>query len=178
MEYTIHINGSPITLIHDNLDRTIDVDDLTTIDSSNLFGEHTTISAVVNRIGLLKAETESRMGEAKLDYKLYEGQYVAKLREEASKNGGKYNIRVGNEDIPVKLTETSLKTCFETDEKWLELKRNFIQAEKYFNQMDVLYWACQDKSRKLNGLCSSVTPEEYVQGLVEGKVNGILIKKK
>ena len=116
MKYTIHIGTEPITLQHDNLDRTIDVDSLTTIDTSNIFGEHVTISAAVNRIGLLKAEVEARMAEAKLEYKLYEGQYKSELRKQASRHGGKYKIRVGNDDVEVKLTESSLSTSFETDE--------------------------------------------------------------
>ena len=44
--------------------------------------------------------------------------------------------------------------------------------------LDSLYWACQDKSRKLNGLVNGTTPQEFVEGMIEGKVNGILIKKK
>ena len=178
MKYTIHIGTEPITLEHASLDRTIDVDDLTTIDTGNIFGEHTTISAVVARIGLIKAEVEALMTKAKMNYKIYEGEYKAKLRKEAANNGGKYTIRVDNQDVEVKLTQGALDQSFETDPKWIELKSTFIQAEKNFNQLDVLYWACQDKSRKLNGLVNGTTPEEYVEGLVEGKVNGILIKKK
>jgi hypothetical protein len=177
MKYNINVGGTEITLEHDDLDRNINIDDLTRIDSSNIFGEHTTISTAVARIGLLKSEVEARMAEAKLEYKLYEGNYKSNLRSQASKNSNKYSIRVGNEDVEVKLTEKSLETCFEVDAEWLKLKRAFITAEKNFNALDVLYWACQDKSRKLNGLVNGTTPEEYIAGMVEGKINGILIKK-
>jgi len=177
MKYTIHIGDTAIVLEHDNLDSNINIDDLTRIDSSNIFGEHTTISTAVARIGLLKSEVEARMAEAKLEYKLYEGTFKSELRRQASKNVGKYNLRVGNEDVEVKLTEKALETCFETDEAWIKLKRAFILAEKNFNALDVLYWACQDKSRKLNGLVNGTTPDEYIAGMVEGKINGILIKK-
>lgn len=177
MKYTIHIGDNPIILEHDDLDRTINIDDLTIIDSSNLFGEHTTMSAAVARIGLLKSEVEAKMAEAKLEYKLYEGTFKSELRKQASKNSNKYIVRVGNEDVEVKLTETGLSTSFETDARWIELKRAYITAEKNFNALDVLYWACQDKSRKLNGLVNGTTPDEYIAGLVSGKINGILIKK-
>ena len=177
MKYTVHVGATPIILEHGNLDRSIDVDDLTTIDSSNIFGEHTTISAAVNRIGLIKAEVEAQMALSKMEYKLYEGNYKNKLRKEAFDSGGKYKIRVGNDDVEVKLTEASLSTSFETDPEWIKLKKAFIETEKNFNQLDVLYWSCQDKSRKLNGLVNGTTPTEYVEGMIEGKVNGILIKK-
>lgn len=177
MRYTIHIGENPITLEHDNLDRIINVDDLTKIDTSNIYGEAVTISAAVNRIGLLKAEVEGLMAETKLEYKIYEGNFRGKLRKQAAENSGFFMMRVENTDVRVKATEKALETCFETDEKWIELKRKFITAEKNFNALSSLYWACQDKSRKLNGLVSGTTPEEFVKQLIEGKVNGILISK-
>ncbi len=178
MKYVIHIGTEPITLEHDDLDKSINVDDLTIIDTSNIFGEAVTISASVNRIGLLKAEVEAKMAEAKLEEKIYVGTFISKLRKEAAENLGKYKMRVGNEEIEVKLTEKALESSYETDSKWIELKKAFITAEKTFNYLSSLYWACQDKSRKLNGLVNGTTPEEFVEGMIEGKVNGILIKKK
>lgn len=177
MQYTIHIGENPIVLEHDNLDSTINVDDLTIIDTSNIFGEAVTISAAVNRIGLLKSEVEAQMATTKLEYKIYEGEFKAKLRKQAANNSGFYTLRVDNEDVRVKATETSLASSFETDPKWIELKKNFITAEKNFNALSSLYWACQDKSRKLNGLTNGTTPEEFIEGMIEGKVNGILVKK-
>ena len=178
MQYTIHVGENPITLEHDNLDSTINVDDLTIIDTSNIFGEAVTISAAVNRIGLLKSEVEARMSEAKLNYKIYEGEFKAKLRRQAANNGNFFTIRVDNDDVKVKLSEASLSTSFETDPKWIELRKAYITAEKNFNALSSLYWACQDKSRKLNGLTNGTTPEEFIEGMIEGKVNGIFIKKK
>lgn len=178
MKYTIHIGNSPIILEHDNIDSTINVDDLTTIDTGNIMGEAVTISAAVNRIGLLKSEVEARMSEAKLEEKIYIGSFIAKLRKQAAQNGGKFTMRVENEDIEVKLTEKALETSYHTDEKWKELKNKFIIAEKNFNSLSSLYWAIQDKSRKLNSLVNGTTPEEFVSKMIEGKVNGILIKKK
>ena len=178
MEYTVHYQNKPITLVHEDIDSTINVDDLTIIDTSNIFGEHVTISAAVNRIGLLKAELEERMALAKMEYKLYEGNFKAKLRKQAASNSNKYTMRVGNEDVEIKLTESSLSTSFETDPGWIELKKAYIKAEKQANQLDVLYWSCQDKSRKLNGLVQGTTPDEYVAGMVTGKINGITIKNK
>lgn len=178
MQYTVHVGNIPIILEHDDLDSTINVDDLTIIDTSNIFGESVTISAAVNRIGLIKAEVEAMMATAKLAVKIFEGTFIAKKRKEAANNSGYYTIRVGNEDVKVKATQGALDTCFETDKDWIEKKEAFIKAEKNFNALSSLYWACQDKSRKLNGLTNGTTPEDFVAGMLEGKVNGILIKKK
>jgi hypothetical protein len=177
MEYKINVGGQEITLYHDNMDSSINVDDLTKIDVGNIYGDAVTISAAVNRIGLIKAEVEALVGETKLEYKIYEGQYKAKLRKQAANNGGFYTIRIGNEDVKIKATEKALETSFETDEGWIEKKKAFITAEKNFNSLSSLYWACQDKSRKLNTLVNGVTPSEFVSEMIEGKINGILIQK-
>tara|TARA_R110002167_G_scaffold87190_1_gene235825 strand:+ start:62 stop:595 length:534 start_codon:yes stop_codon:yes gene_type:complete len=177
MEYNIRVGEQSITLFHENLDGSINVDDLTKIDVGNIYGDAVTISAAVNRIGLIKAEVEALMGETKLSYKIYEGTFKAKLRKQAANNSGFYTVRIGNEDVKIKATEKALETCFETDEEWIKLKREFITAEKNFNSLSSLYWACQDKSRKLNTLVNGVTPKEFVSEMIEGKINGILIKK-
>ena len=177
MEYKINIGGQEITLYHDNMDSSINVDDLTKIDVGNIYGDAVTISAAVNRIGLIKAEVEALVGETKLEYKIYEGQFKAKLRKQAANNGGFYTIRIDNDDVKIKATEKALETSFETDDRWIELKKAFITAEKNFNSLSSLYWACQDKSRKLNTLVNGVTPNEFVSEMLEGKINGILIQK-
>lgn len=177
MEYKIQIGEQEITLFHDNMDSSINVDDLTKIDVGNIYGDAVTISSAVNRIGLIKAEVESLMGETKLDYKIYEGTFKARLRKQAANDSGFYKVRIGNEDVRIKATEKALETCFETDLEWIALKRKFITAEKNFNSLSSLYWACQDKSRKLNSLVNGVTPKEFVEEMIQGKVNGILIKK-
>lgn len=178
MKMTIHVGGKPIELFHDNMDSSINVDDLTTIDTSNLFGEAVTISAATNRIGILKAEVEGVMAEAKLEEKIYIGKFISNLRKQASQNGSKYKMQVGKETIEVKLTEKALETSFHTDPKWQELKNKYITAEKNFNALSSLYWAIQDKSRKLNSLVNGTTPEEFLSGIIEGKINGILVTKK
>ena len=70
MEYKINVGGQEITLYHDNMDSSINVDDLTKIDVGNIYGDAVTISAAVNRIGLIKAEVEALVGETKLEYKI------------------------------------------------------------------------------------------------------------
>jgi len=112
-----------VTLIHDNIDSSINVDSLTLIDTSNIFGEAVTISTAANRIGLLKAEVEKIMAMTKLDYKIYEGEFKANLRKQAAKDSGYYKVRVGTEDVRIKATEKALETCFETDKEWIEKRK-------------------------------------------------------
>jgi len=177
MKYNIQIGERQIVLEHADVDDVINIDELTRIDPSNLFGEAVTVSAVVNRIGMLKTEAEATAADLRLELKFFENDFRTKLRAEAGKNAGKYIIDYKGEKVEVKLTEEGLKTCYESDNDWMEAKKELNQAEKNFNLLSVLYWSLQDKSRKLNGLVSSVTPEEFVEGLIEGKINGFLVTK-
>ncbi len=177
MDHEIRIGERIITLEHGSFEDIINVDDLTTIDSSNLYGEHVTISASVNRVGLLKSQVKKNVDYAKMALAIYESNYKKDLRRQAYNNAGKYKTRVGNQDIEVKLTEKALETCFVSEERWKELKSEYIDAEHNYESLDVLYWACQDKSKKIGGLIQGTTPEEYISQIVEGKVNGITIKK-
>lgn len=177
MQQEIRIGEKVLTLEFGLIDDVINVDDLTKIDTSNIFGEAVTISAAVNRIGLMMSEVGANLADLKLDCKLYENDYRNKLRAQASKNAGNYVIIVDGEEVKVKLTETGLTTCYDSEPKWLQLKREVIGAERNYNSLSSLYWAVQEKSRKLNGLISSTTPEDFIAGIVEGKINGILISK-
>lgn len=177
MEYKVQIGGRVVTLIHENIEEQINVDDLTKIDPSNLYGEAVTISAAMNRIGLLKAELQGILDKAKLDLRVFESDYVSRKRKEASCNGGKFKMRVDNDDIEVKVTERALEKVFENDSKWQKMKSDLIDLERDFNRLDSLYWSCQSKDKKLSNITNSVTPEEFSNELVEGKFNGITIKK-
>lgn len=177
MQQEIRIGERTLTLEFGLIEDVINVDDLTRIDTSNLFGEAVTISAAANRIGLMMSEVSANLAGLKLDLKFYENNYRNKLRAQASKNSGSYKTIVDGEEISVKITEKALETCYDSEPEWLKLKREAINAEKNFNSLSALYWAVQDKSRKLNGLVSSTTPEEFIAGIVEGKINGILVSK-
>lgn len=177
MQQEIRIGEKILTLEFGELDDIINVDDLTKIDTSNIFGEAVTISAAVNRVGLMMSEVGANLASNKLDLKLYENDFRNKLRAQASKNAGSYKIIVDGEEVSVKLTETGLATCYDSDKEWLKLKRESISTERNFNSLSALYWAMQEKSRKLNGLISSTTPEEFIAGVIEGKFNGILVSK-
>lgn len=177
MQQEIRIGDRTLTLEFGLIEDVINVDDLTKIDTSNLFGEAVTISAAVNRIGLMKSEVGGTLAGLKLDIRLFENDFRGKLRAQASKNSGSYTIKIDGELVSVKITEKALETCYDSDPEYLKLKREAITMERNFNSLDSLYWAIQEKSRKLNGLISSTTPEEFIAGIIEGKVNGILITK-
>lgn len=174
MKTIIHIDDNPIELVMADFDATIDVDEITSIDYSNLFGEAVTISTLLNRIGILKARAEAIYAEKKLDFDIYEANRRKTLRREAAMNSNYFKV----EDQQIKLTENSLEEAIIIDGGWQVNKKNVIKAQETLNKVDALYWSIQSKDRKLSVIMKPTTPEEFMNELVEGKVNGMIIKKK
>lgn len=156
----------------------IDVDELTSIDYSNLYGEIVTASALLNKIGLLKAEAESIYQKTKLDADIYEANLCKRYRREANINAGKFSLMDGSDPISVKLTEKSLEEAVLLDPVIQNKKKAVIEAQKNLGFCDALYWAISSKDRKLNVLMKPTTPKEFFDEIVNGKINGIVIQKK
>ena len=173
MEILVHFGATPVTLITNGFEDTIDIDKLTSIDYTNLFGEAVTVSALLNKVGMLRAEAEKDMSEKKLYRDIYEADVKKKWRWEANRGSGKFSI----EGCEIKLSEKALDEALLLDETYQKLSLEYIQAQKNFSQLDSLNWAIQDKSKKLNNLLKPITPQEFLQELVEGEVNSFFIKK-
>lgn len=174
MEILVHFNDVPVTLVTNGFEDTVDIDRLTSIDYSNLYGEAVTVSALLNKVGLLRAEAERAVSEKKLEKEVYEADMKKGWRREANRNGGKFTI----EDEEIKLSEKALDEALLLDEDYQKLCLEYIEAQKNFSVLDALQWSVQDKSKKLNNLLKPVTPQEFLSELVEGKVNSFLIAKK
>lgn len=174
MEILVHFNNVPVTLTTNGFDGIVDVDRLTSIDYSNLYGEAVTVSALLNKIGLLRAEAEKTMSEKKLERDVYEAEKKRIWRREANTNGGKFTVD-GSE---IKISEKALDEALLLDEGYQDLSIEFIDAQRNFSMLDSLQWSIQDKSKKLNNMLKPVTPQEFVNDLVEGEVNSFLITKK
>ena len=174
MELLVHFSETPVTLVTNGFDDVLDIDRLTSIDYTNLYGEAVTVSALLNKVGMLRAEAEKKMLEKKLEREVMEADLKRGWRREANINGGKFTI----EGESIKMSEKSLDEALYLDEAYQELCVEYIDAQKNFGMLDALQWAVQDKSKKLNNLLKPVTPTEFLNELVEGEVNSFFIKKK
>ncbi|MFW6273030.1 MAG: hypothetical protein ACOC2U_04560 [bacterium] len=164
MKLIIHLGDKPVALSFSDFEEEVDVDKLTSIDYSNLFGESVTVSALLNQIGLLKAEAEKTYSEKKLEFDIYEAELRRNIRKDYSKN-------------QLKLTEKNLDEEVTLDKAWQISKKTAISAKRDLDFIDALYWSIQSKDRKLSVLVKGVTPEELYNELVEGTINNIVIKK-
>lgn len=173
MKQAIHFNDKMIVLVSkDGIDE-LDMDQVTSIDHTNVYGEIATCSVLLNKIGLLRAEAEAIYAESKLDCDIYEAQLKKRLRKEAALNGGKLMI----DDISVKFTEGGLSDAVSLDKGYQKRKHGLIERKKDLDFIESLYWSIQSKDKKLNNLVPKVTPEEFYNDLVEGTINTFTIKK-
>ena len=86
----INIGEKSYRLIFDQFDDSeVDIDELLKIDYSNLIGEIVTFPVIVNRFGLLLAECESKLSEAKLNLDVLEAKIKERLRKELMDDKGK-----------------------------------------------------------------------------------------
>ena len=155
----------------------VDIDALTSIDYSNLFGEAVTVSALMNKIGILKAEAESILSNKKLEFEVYSANLEKQYRREANINSGKFTLQEGKTLTSIKLTEDSLRMAITIDIVVQNKRKAVIEAQKNLAFLDSLYWAIKSKDSKLSVLVSGVKPEEFYNELIEGTVNSILISK-
>lgn len=164
-----------ITLYFEDFDDEIDIDQLTSIDWTNLYAEIITIPALMNRVGLWKAEAENAYAEFKLDYEVFKAETAKKARK-------KFKLVPNSKGEMV----SKAKSNPEIEEEILLNRqvqlyyKKLLRLKKEADVMDAIYWAVKSKEKKLDKVSENLSfhPEELEKELVEGKFNGILIRVK
>jgi hypothetical protein len=164
MQTLVHLGGKPITLSMKDFSDEVDVDQLTSIDYSNLYGESVTVPALLNQVGILKAGAEKVYAEKKLEADVYESELRQSMRKSAVSTGEK-------------ITENGLNEKIDSDQGVIRKKKEVINAKYNLDIVDSLFWSVSAKNKKLDNLVKGVTPQELYNELQDGIINNILIKK-
>ncbi len=173
MDDVISISGHKVSFAGVWDSEMFDLEEITAIQYHNLYGEAVTISAILNKVGIWKAECEKLHEVAKLNHDILDSNIRREIREKAANNGGKLLSKGGE----TKLTEKYLDELVVVEKDWITSKENVIETKSNFEKISSVFWAVNSKDKKLNNLVKSVDEVELLNSLVEGKVNGILIKK-
>lgn len=160
----VHGSTKMVKLFFTEIPDSIDVDSLTKIDYGNIYGEVVTAPHMLNKLGILKAQAEEILKHEELDCKTFEAQLDEEIRKEFIKNEEKF-------------TEKKVESVMHRKPEWKAKKQLVLRADKNFKYMENLYWAFNDKCKKLDNFVKSVTPEEFADQIVEGTINGMLISK-
>lgn len=161
----IPVGNKIIVLKYFDFDTDVDLDAVTKIDYSNLYGEIVTISSLLNRIGILKADVENIYNDFKLELEIFESQKRKQIVRE--------NLAIGNK----KPSEASLADELTVDKEVIAMRKRLNELQRDLNYIEAVYWAIQSKDKKLSVLMKGVTPEEFAEGIVEGVVNTFYVKK-
>lgn len=143
----------------------VDIDDFLKIDYSNIIGEIITFPIILNRLGILLADTEARVAEKKMSLEIMEAKLSEKYRNELF------------EDNKKKPTVDEVKNAVILDKIYQGFRKSYIEAIKNKDYVNSIYWGAKDKSGKLDKLSTSISGDvsDY---LIEGKVNSIKISRK
>lgn len=160
----IHSEKYLVILHHQDWDSDLDLDELTRIDYSNLFGEVVTVSALLNRVGLLKADVEAQLNITKLECDVF----TANKKKE---------IVARETALGRKLSDPKIENLVIVDPEVIAMKKKVIYAQRDLQTVESMYWAVQSKDKKLSVLLKPTTPEEFVGEITEGKLNTFIIKK-
>lgn len=160
----ISLNDYTLVLLYEEFDTDIDIDELTKIRYDNLFGEVVTVSALLNRVGLIKAEIESEISLQRHMHEVLIAKRRKAYRSVSTTEGRKITVQELEDKVII-------------DEKVIKSKEALIEIEKIGEIVNSWYWAIQSKDRKLSVLLKGVTPREFENEIVEGSINSFIIKK-
>jgi len=158
-----------VRLAFAGFDIELNVEEYTTIDYNNIYGELLTIATLINRVGIWKAEAEYQYDMARLNYQ----RHLAEISESLRKT----LITEVNERTKYPSNDQVNNAAF-TDKTSILLKGKMYRLKKYHAVLDAFYWGVQNKSTKLNALSEnlSLKPVDFESNIMEGKVNGYYIK--
>lgn len=146
LEY--HIDDQDITLESEGLQGVVNTDDMTSIHYENIEGEILTVATELNKVGLVKALAERTSKKAKLELEIYSAGFNKDVRREASLNSNHFTM----DGDRIKLTENSLKEALYLDGQWQKLSGRRIDDEANLEMVSSLYWAINEKAKKLDKL--------------------------
>jgi hypothetical protein len=160
----IHLEKKIAAITPTEWDYNFNPDEVLKIDYTNIFGEIITIPVLVNRIGLIVAEMRHYTKDVKIKLDLKEAEVRKLFRNKKSTDGSKNPT----------VQETEDHITMDPVVKNMRLK--LIRTEEDLEKLESMYNAVKDKSYKLNNLSKSLTPQDFEKEIIEGTVNGLMIK--
>lgn len=144
----------------------IDIDKILRIDPNYILAETITFSSILNKIGILLADVENKVAEAKLDLEIWTAKEKNVIREELLQKGEKITIDI-------------VDGAFVSRPKYYAKKKRILRLEKEFQIMKSAYWAAKSKDDKLEQFALKLNETDIDFSEIIGKrFNGIEIQVK
>lgn len=160
----IHLDKKIAQIIPTSWDYGFNPDSIFEIDPFNIVGELITIPVLVSRLGVLVAEMASFVKKERVRLKFKEAEISKLFRNKESAGGMK------------KPTVAEMEEHLTLDPVLNNLRLKLIRHEEDLQKLEVLHEAAQKKSFNIGILGRNLVPKEFEKELVEGTINGVLIK--
>ncbi len=169
---TIQLENKIVVIKILPFDTDIDVSELTRIHHHNMIGEILTCSVLLNRVGNLLADMEEHLSQSKLDFEIFMANQKEKKRKELT-------VEIIDSKGKTKFDKPTLdevdNAVFITPEYKIK-RKNIIRIQKEFAYINSLYWSVKSKDDKLNKLSEKIKPEDFEKEIIEGVINGVMIR--
>lgn len=142
----------------------LDLDKILKIDYGNLFAEIVTFPIVVNRFGLLAAEMDNLVRDAKADLAVFEAKKKNEIRD--------------NWDGPKKPTVDEVESELLISVKHQAKSKLYSKLIKEKEFMYTIYQSAKDKSEKLNKLSLSIRTGDVDEQIIQNQLNSVYFKIK
>ena len=160
----VEFNNKIARIKEGEFDWDVDLDDLTDIHYENIIGEQLTISTLLNRASRLYNKIENFYKRQRYELEEKEAK-VRKIFRKKEMAAGKKKPSIQEVDDHL-LEDAALKS----------FKFRLIDLEKDKDDIASLRDSLKEKSFKLNTLSKNIVPEEIENNIVDGMINGMLIK--
>lgn len=177
-ELVIDLPSKMVVLSSVTYENEIDVDSALKIDYANILGEILTFPVFLNRIGVLLAEADDNVRQSEFDIEI-EGKEV-KLEYQKAEQRARTSLKQSGIKSPTaKEIENSAyqdQTYIDKQDEYREAYREYLNIKKMRDQINSLYWSAKSKDTKLDKISEKIRPDDFEDEILEGTVNGIMIK--
>lgn len=149
-----------------------DTEDMLKIDYGNIVGELLTYPVIVNRVGILRAESQDAVRRKKLEVDIYRADLAERYRMELSTMvTDSTGARKRKEPV-----RDAVNNMVEKDEGMKLKVGELHRAERDYDYIDAFYWAVKSKDTKLKAISQHIDMD-MEKDIIIGVINGIEIKK-
>jgi hypothetical protein len=167
------VDSKKIVLSYDGDNLDFDMDELTQIRFDNIFGEIVTASALLNRIGIVKAKASN---DKRLKSIALKEKYAELFKHFSNKLIIRQPYKTKEGEKLIYPTNTAIEQEIVLDKVYQFLQAQESEAKFLLDIADTFYWSVQDKCKKLGNIKENLKPEDFLKEIIEGEINGFQIK--
>lgn len=173
----ISLKDKIVKLIIEKDQGEINVEDLLRIDYANILGEILTFPVILNRLGILLSDIEDHLRKSNfiLDKEKVDLKRKRAIAEMKAQNELKKTI--------TKPTKQQIENQVRLDEEhqidedaYRAKKLELLDTQHDRDIVNSLYWSAKSKDEKLNKISDKIRPSEFEGDILDGSINGVLIK--